>query len=276
MNGSEWLQAHQGDIDQIIAGETEQARLAQRLLPAYPVPEQMRFVSSDRFDYEAGTVDDETRVDIERFEEKVSIPKLQIDDPNPARALVAVRHAAQKLARKHDERVFRKGIADEIVEADGIADEILKAGGKLQFHRLVDVKAVNGSLGEGLIPSVASALAVLDDEGYRTGYAIVASNSIWTELHRRGDGSSTIPIDAVKALIDDGPVYRSSVLENGGALLLSLAEGRIDRVVAEAPRLAFITQGKDMRRFDLYERFVPRLRETMSAVLLRAKPRDEA
>jgi hypothetical protein len=265
MNGDEWLEAHGPAVEQVISSETEQARLAQRLLPEYPVPENTRFISIDRFDYGAGTVDDQTRVDLELFKEKVEIPKLQIDDPDPARALIAVRRAAQLLSRQHDSRVLRKELADQIGNQP-------KQGqpGQPQFHPVVPIKPVNGSLGEGMISAVADAIALLDDEGYRTGYAIVASNSIWTELHRRGEGSTTLPIDSVKALIDDGPVHRSSVLANGDALLMALAEGRLDRVIAESPRLAFVDQGADNRNFELYERMVPRLRETLSVALLRA------
>jgi hypothetical protein len=260
MNGDEWLAANRAAIEQVIGNETEQARLAQRLIPEVTVPEQTRFVSIDRFDYDTGTVDEETNVDIERREEDVRIPKLQTDDPDPSRALVAVRRAAQRLTRQHDQRVFREALADFIEDEQG----------QPGIHPIVPVDPVNGSLGEGMIPAVADGIALLDDQGYRTGYAIVASNAIWTELHRRGDGSFTIPIEAVRALIDDGPIHRSAVLLDGDALLMALGEGRIDRVVAESPRLAFVDQGIDLRNFDLFERFVTRFRETFGALLLRA------
>jgi hypothetical protein len=260
MDGHEWLATNRVAIEQLITNETEQARLAQRLIPEVSVPEQTRFVSVDRFDYATGTVDEQNRVDIERFEENVNIPKLQTDDPDPSRALIAVRRAAQRLTRQHDQRVFR----------DAIAVQIETQQGQPGIHPIIPVDPVNGSIGEGMIPAVAAGIALLDDQGYRTGYAIVASNTIWTELHRRGDGSFTIPIEPVKALIDDGPVHRSAVLTDGAALLLALGEGRFDRVVAESPRLAFVDQGIDLRSFDLFERFVPRFRETFSAVELSA------
>ena len=262
MNGDEWLEANNVVIVQAIAAETEQARLSQRLIPPVPVAEQTRFVSIDRFDYDNGIVDDETRVDIERREERVRIPKLQTDDPDSTRAMVAVRRAAQRLTKQHDQRVFREALADQIENRQG----------QPGIHPLVFVDPVNGSIGEGMISAVAAGISLLDDEGYRTGYAIVASNSIWTELHRRGDGSFTIPIEPVRALIDDGPVHRSSVLADGDALLMAVGEGRVDRVVAEDPQLAFVDQGNDIRNFDLYERFVPRFRETFSATLLRVRP----
>jgi hypothetical protein len=261
MNGDAWLQAQQAAVEQVITTETEQARLAHRMIPEVTVPEPTRTVSIDRFDYASGTVDDQTQIDIERFERDVTIPKLQTDDPDPTRALVAVRRASQLLTRRHDERVFREELADKIEAAEVAADP--------EFQRIVAIVAVNKSIGEGVVPAVADAISKLDTEGYRTGYAMVASNSIWTELHRRGPGSVTLPIEAVRALIDEGPVHRSSVLKEGDALLIALGDGRVDRVVAEAPRLAFVDQTADQRHFNLYERFVPRFRETLSVVLLR-------
>jgi Encapsulating protein for peroxidase len=241
MNGDEWLEAHRPAVEQVIASETEQALLAQRLLPEYPVPETTRFVSIDRFDYETGTVDDQTRVDLELFKEKVEIPKLQVDDPDPARALVAVRRAAQLLSRQHDTRVFQKELAENIGNQPNRGQP--KKGqrgpgqpGQPQFHPVVEIEPVNGSIGEGMIAAVTEGIGLLDDQGYRTGYAIVASNLIWTELHRRGEGATTLPIESVRALIDDGPVHRSSVLDNGAALLMSLAEERLDRVTAACLR----------------------------------------
>jgi hypothetical protein len=260
MDGHQWLANNRAEIERVIADETEQARLAQRLIPEVHVPDQTRFVSIDRFDYVTGTVDQETRIDIEQLTEDVNIPKLQTDDPDPSVALIAVRRGAQRLTRQHDRRVFRAALADQIRIQQG----------QPGIHPIVPIIPVNGSLGEGMIPALAEGIALLDDQGYRTGYAIVSSNTIWTELHRRGEGSFTIPIEPVKALIDDGPVHRSAVLADGDALLMALGEGRIDRVVAEIPRLAFVDQGQDLRNFDLYERFVPRFRETFSALLLSA------
>jgi len=260
MDGGEWLEAHRAAIEATIASESEQAALAHRLIPRESVAPATRSVSIDQLNYETGTVDDQTQVDIERPRQVVEIPTLQTDDSDPARALVAIRRAAQQLARQHDERVLRTELGNQI---EGAPE------GDPQFQPIVDITPVNGSIGEGVVVAVADALQRLDDDGYRTGYALVASASIWTELHRLSGGSSTLPIQAVRAVMDDGPVHRSARLKNGDALLLSLGEGRIDRVVAESPKLAFIDQDANVRRFELYERFVPRFRETRSAALLR-------
>lgn len=118
MHGDEWLEAHRAAIEEVIASETEQARLAQRLIAEVRVAVGTRTVTIDQFDYIQGTVDDQTTIAVEVSDEDVAIPKLQIDDPDLARALVAIRRSAQQLARQHDDRVFRKELANAIETAN--------------------------------------------------------------------------------------------------------------------------------------------------------------
>jgi uncharacterized linocin/CFP29 family protein len=272
MDGSDWYRLHQTEIDEVITKELETARIAHLFVPSVTVPEQTRVVSLDRYDYENEVVTDDTSVPILRFNETVEISKLQTDDPDATRAMTAIRRGTQRLARKHDHRVLREEIADKIEEANENSGE--KAGGKdgtySSFHPIVTVEVLDGSLGEGMVPAVAEAIGLLDGEGYSANYALVASNKIWTALHQRGETSTTLPIEAVKALLEGGPLRRSSVLDDdyGTALVMSLGEGRIDRVIAEAPRLVFVEQQENNRTFELYERYVPRFRETLSVVLL--------
>jgi uncharacterized linocin/CFP29 family protein len=166
------------------------------------------------------------------------------------------------LAQGHDRRVFRQELADRIEAANGGAPDP-------DFQELVLIRPVDGSVGEGAIAAAAQAVAGLVEQGYRNSYGMVVSNTLWTELHRLGRGSSTLPIAAVRDLIGDGPVHQTSVLQDGDAVLIATGDGKVDCVVAEAPRLAFVDQGRDIRTFAAYERFRPRFRETRSVVLLR-------
>lgn len=276
MDGPDWFRLHQAEIDEVIAKELATARISPTLVPSVTVPEQTRVVSLDRYDYKDGVVTDDTPVPILRFNETVEISKLQTDDPDATRAMTAIRRGTQRLARKHDYRVLREEIADQIADANandnnsskGGADA--KGGSCRQFHPIVPIAELDGSLGEGMVPAVAEAIGLLDGEGYSANYALVASNKVWTALHQRGGTSVTLPIDAVKALLEGGALRRSSVLDDdyGTALVMSLGDGRVDRVIAETPRLVFVEQQENNRTFELYERYVPRFRETLSAVLL--------
>jgi hypothetical protein len=265
MNGEEWLATHRAAVEQVMATETEQAGLAHRLIPEASLPEDSRYVAEDRFDYgPPGIVPDvQDQLEIERIEESVQVTKIETDEPSPERALVAVRRAALLLTQRHDRRVFRQELADRIEAANaGRAPDP-------DFQELVPITPVAGSVGEGVIAAAAQAIAQLETQGYRTGNAMVVGNTLWTELHRLGRGSSTLPIAAVRDLIGDGPVHQTSVLQEGDALLIATGDGKVDSVVAETPRLAYVDQSADIRNYRAYERFRPRFRETRSAVLLR-------
>jgi uncharacterized linocin/CFP29 family protein len=271
VDGDKWLEVHRAAIQQVITDETDQARLAHRLIPQVDVSSSTLTYPEDVFDYAAGQVPDAQRqLDVERFEQQVQITTQQTKEDSPDKALVTIRRQALLATQEHDRRVFRTEIADRI---DGAA-----AGARpdLAFQPIVDIVPVAESVGEGVIAAVAAAISQLEDEGYRTGYAMVVSNWLWTELHRLGRGSSTLPIVAVRDLIKDGPVHQTSVLDDGDALLMSVGEGRIDRVVADNPQLEYVDQDRNTRSFDLFERFVPRFRETRSAVLLRFAPAPAA
>lgn len=262
MDGAEWLEAHRDEIDSVVTSEAEASMLAHRIIPEVAVDPASRTVAADRFDYLVGAVaDGDDPLQIPRADRAVRIPKLQIDDADASRALTAVRRAAQELARDHDESVFRVALADRI-EAQAAAEDP-------EFQDVIDILPVGESIGEGVVATVAAAIGRLDDEGYRNGYVLVVSDALWIDLHRRGQGLTSLPIDAVRSVIDDGPVYRSSVLQGGDALVLSLGEGRIDQVVAEKPTVAFVDQNANVRSYDVFERFVTRFRETRSAVMLR-------
>jgi hypothetical protein len=272
MNGDEWLATYRAQVDQVMANETDKARLAHRLIQEVSVAADSRFVAEDRFDYgPPGIVpDNQQQLAIERIEEPVQVTKIQTEEQSADRAVVAVRRAALLLTQRHDRRVFRQELADRIDAANAAVPP------DPDFQPIVDVVPVAGSVGEGMITAAADAIALLENEGYRTGYAMIVSNTVWTELHRLGRGSSTLPIAAVRDLIGDGPVHQTSVLQAGDSLLIATGDGRIDRVVAESPRLEFVDQNADLRNYSAYERFRPRFRETRSAVLLRVSADADA
>ena len=213
--------------------------------------------------YKSGAVSDDKRVDIERFYEGVTVSKLQTDDPDATRALTTIRRGVQRLARQHDKRVLNR---------EEIADQIDEGSEDPSFHPVVAIEPLDNSLGEGMIPAVAYATALLDGEGYRSN---LCAGRQQRDLDRPAPAgthlSNSVPIDAVKALMDGGPIRRSAVLYDGSALVMSLGAERFDRVVAEAPRLVFVEQQADKRTFDLYERYVPRFREPLTVVLLKAE-----
>jgi hypothetical protein len=265
MNGL-WTDAQRQLVEQTISDEVEESRLAHKIIPQYTLPSSARAVSADTFDYATGRVDDITQVALDERQQPFTLTRQQAEDDDLSSAVVIIRRATQQLARDHDDRVFRVAIRDPIDAA---------APGAANFNPVELVARVDDS-GEGMVAATAAAVATLDGQGYRTGYVMVAGQNLYRLLHNRTAGAADLPIVAVRGLLEDGPIHRSTVLPADEALLLSVAAGRIDRAVAVAPLAEFLrieqAGGEELRLWRLYERFLTRFKETRNAVLLRLSP----
>ncbi len=263
MNGLNWTGEQDALLNGVITEETENTRLAHKIIPEYEISSRARSVSADAFDYVENTVDDETQLAVEEPSEDLVLTKLQVDDEDLARAIVSVRRAVQRLARAHDEAVLTEGIRTPIENNQGAAG----------FNDVVTIAPPNG---DGLVAGTAAAIAALDGAGYREGYVLVAGQGVYTLLHTRVQGAAELPITAVQGLLGGGPVYRSAVLPPEEALVLSIGNGHIDRAVGLPPTLEFLRiENNDEYRFRVYERFRTRFKETLSAVLLRLAAADD-
>jgi hypothetical protein len=260
MNGLDWTSEQRALLYGAIAQETESARLAHKIIPEFGIPAGARAVSQDRFDYATNTVDDTTQLEVREPSESFVLSKLQVEDEDLSRAVVAARRAVQRLSRAHDQEVF----------VDGIRDLIAANAGTAGFHNVISATPADG---DGLVAATAAAVAALDGEGYREGYVMVASQDVYALLHTRVAGAADLPIQAVQGLLEGGPVHRTAVLAPGEALVLSIGSGHIDRAVGVSPRLEFLRiESDDDHRFRVYERFRTRFKETLSAVLVRLAP----
>jgi hypothetical protein len=262
MNG-QWIDAQWQIVQQTVEDEVEESRLAHKIIPDFPLSPSARAVSADELDYRTGNVDDETQRPLIESQQAFTLTRQQAEDEDLSSAVVVIRRAAQRQARDHDDRVLRVAIRDPIAAA---------ANPDPNFQPIVPVRPVNDS-GEGMVAATAAAVAALDGDGYRSGYALVAGPNLYRLLHTRAVGAADLPIVAVQGLLEGGPVYRSTVLAVDEALVLSVGSGRIDRAVAVAPSVEFLRiepgAGAELRLFRTYERFLPRLKERRSAVLLR-------
>lgn len=264
MNG--WTDAQMQIAVQTVQHEIEDSRLAQKVIPEYTLPSSARAVSADTFDEATGTVDDVTQLALEERQDPFTLTRPQAEDEDLSSALVIIRRSAQRLAKDHDDRVFRASIREPINNPPNPAN----------FNVIVPVDRV-GDSGEGMVSATAAAVALLDGAGYRTGFVMVAGLDIYRLLYSRAVGAADLPIVAVRGLLADGPVYRSDVLANDEALILSVGAGRVDRAVAVAPVTEFLRVERDaanqeIRLWRLYERYITRFKETKSAVLLRLTP----
>lgn len=254
---SPWSIEQNDKIVEAINAVINDCCLANTLIHSYPLLSTDRTVALNQYDYKNKTID-ETHVMLKEEEEPFSLTKLQTEDTDLALALMRVRQAAQKLARKHDHFVF-----------DLICNAIKNNQNKIGFHPL---EGVSPPYSINLVSSVSSAVALLDGEGYRTSYVMVSGHNLYKELHTRIPTEADIPVKAVKGLLEDGPVHRTPVLLPNEALVMSVPDtgDEIDQAVAVPPTLELLRIGanNDMREFRLYERYHPRFKQTYAAVLL--------
>ena len=281
-NNEFWTVDQWSLIEETIHDELENSRLAHKIIPEVRLQSSARAVSADRFDYANATVDDVLQQPLEERQQSFRLTQQQAEDTDLFSAIVIVRRATQARARDHDDRVFREAIRDPIADAPP-EDE--------QFNNVQTVAERRDPSGErtgdGMVAATAAAVATLDGQGYRSGYVMVAGQDLYQLLYTRAMGSADLPIVAVRGLLEDGPVYRSTVLSAGEGLVLAVGAGRIDRAVALAPTIEFLRiernsalispgAGSEFREFRLFERFLPRFKETRSAVLLRLKGAEKA
>jgi Encapsulating protein for peroxidase len=260
MVGLNWTSERQTILDQAIEEETENSRLAHKILPDFEIPATARSVSADTFDYATGTVDDEEQLAVDEPSETFVLSMLQVNDEDLSRAILGARRAAQRLARRHDEAAFTTTVRDAIDANAGTPG----------FHDTVEANPANG---DGLVAATAAAVAALDGEGYREGYVMVASQRVYALLHTRVEGAADLPIKAVRGLLENGPVHRSAVLPDDEALVMSIGNGHVDRAVGKPPTLEFLRiENNDDHVFRVYERFRTRFKETLSVALIRLGP----
>lgn len=257
MNEINWTNDQWKLMENEIKSEVENSRLAHKIIGRKKeLPPEARSFLRDTFDFANGTVDetDEKLVDLS---ETVILTREQTEDPDLGTAKLIIRRAAQRLARRHDQQVFVTSIRDPIAKGEPAT----------QFHAVQVIAPTNG---DGLVAAVAGAVGLVDDEGYRTGFVMIAGQNIYFTMHLRVNGAADLPKKAIEGLLEGGPIHRTAVLDPNEALVLSLSGEEIDRVVAREPKLEvrriLENDGRELR---LYERFLPRFKQPRAAVLLR-------
>src|SRR4051794_12014963 len=103
MNGLNWTDEQRALVEAVIGPEVENTRLAHKIIPDFQLPPRARAVSADTFDYGANTVDDQTQLDVHESSEDFLLSRLQVEDDDLSRAILAVRRAIQRLSRTHDQ-----------------------------------------------------------------------------------------------------------------------------------------------------------------------------
>ena len=277
-----WSEEQYNTVRDLIAEEIEKARLSHKFIPAIKFGEETRSVPADEYDSNTHMVDDISTIALVELQAPVNLTKLQAEDADLSAALLLIRRAANLLARAHDCVVYRgqedKGkppttskFPSKVKVADGRKNEGLCLSSLSSSGTEVDVMpdASKGQeYGEALVPAVSKALVMLESAGYIGSYVMVLGQTLFEDATTPSRGSLVLPKDRIEPMLD-GPIYRSSVLEDNEGLLISMGGDPMDVAVAVEPRFEFLRiGGKEVRQCRVFERFTLRLKDKNSVIKL--------
>ena len=274
MNELNWTEEQNTTVRDLIAEEVEKARLSHKFIPELTLEDAARSVKADKFDSEKNTLDDVTTIPLVELSATVKLTKLQAEDVDLSAALLLIRRSANRLARAHDAVTFT-GQPGSNKLPDTAPKQVKAIGGWTnkgvsEAGTCIEIDPPDGgSYGEALVAKIAQALVKLETVGYIGSYVLVLGHDLFTDANTPSPGSLVLPKDRLEALLGGGPVHRSSVLENGEGLLLSLGGEPMDRAVAVAPKFEFLRiESNDTRVCRVFERFALRLKEQDSVIKL--------
>ena len=185
-----------------------------------------------------------------------------------ARDVAARAHAAAIDARDEadnlKERIIREteGVAAVVASghpkaSKGLAEK--KDKNKLAFN--VANGAPLGEEGERIVSAVVQAIGELEDHSHPGPFACVLGRRLFEEAHRPVTRSMVLPADRITPMLN-GPLLRSGRMLADHGIVVSLAAGAIDIVVATPPKAQFLQQTQKAKYlFRVYERFVLRIKD---------------
>jgi len=118
-----------------------------------------------------------------------------------------------------------------------------------------------GDVGDRIVNAVVQATGQLEDRFHPHPFACVLGKRLFEEAHRPVAKSMVLPSDRIIPMLG-GPLLRSGKVLDDHGVVVSLAAGAIDIVVATPPRAQFLQMTDDAKYlFRVYEKFVLRIKD---------------
>ncbi|WOJ91210.1 family 1 encapsulin nanocompartment shell protein [Methylocapsa polymorpha] len=284
-------------IRQIVHDDALRAREAASFLPLYgPLPGSTVTVPQDRLSFEplpdglsgeaspsAATgatqqymrVDDYDQLRIATVAVNVYLKNHMIADPELAAASVLFSRAAKIVARVEDSIIFNGWPSNlqhvrpvyTITGAnsyDGLVSHARESSPQID-------DANPGVFGPDVFRAVVSAIADLERRGYYKPYACVLANDLFTEINRPIQNSMVLPAESIPPFLD-GPLLRSSSLQLGKGLVISLQGNPVEIVVPNDISVRYLQGMLDgQHAFRIAQRFVLRVKDWDAVALIQRK-----
>jgi uncharacterized linocin/CFP29 family protein len=273
-SGPGWNETQWQTVNNAIAEEFSKASVAAELLRPYgPLASSAEAVRKELLkevtvdaNKTAVSVEDDRTLQLLTLPILVQLSNQQVADETLSTALLAFRRAANMLALELDEIVFKgrkQGAAGRVTNDPDNLDGLIAA------PKISVAKSGGGaratSTGENLVSAVASAIGELEKSKHTRPFACVLGHEFFAEAHKPSAG--IVPADRIEKLLagssgEKGLLLKSSRLDENSGIVVSLAAGAIDLVIATPPKAQFLQMTTDAKAlFRVYTRFTLRIKD---------------
>jgi uncharacterized linocin/CFP29 family protein len=294
-SGLGWSDAQWEMVNNAVSESFAKASVAGAFLPCYgPLPASAEYVRDEQLTAEDEgakvLVTDDKTVKLFNLTVRVELSREQVSDDALSSALLAFRRAANTLAQVEDDIVFNGFVKhsddDDVIDlrmrqalrAAPVADRtkriavsgpdsvrgLDRAVKPNEFTKFLvrpgDSLEAQQEKGEKVVNAVADAIATLEGNSHPGPFACVLGKDVFVAAHTPSDGL-VLPADRITPLLN-GPLLRSGEMRRNAGIVVSLASGSIDIVVATPPKVQFLqVNGEAKYLFRVYERFILRIKD---------------
>jgi uncharacterized linocin/CFP29 family protein len=267
-------------IRQIVHDEALRARVAASFLPLYgPLPGDATTVPEDRL-FIAGAapnqridVDDFTPIRLATVAVNVHVRNHMLADPELAAPSIMFRRAANIVARVEDAIIFRgMNVANNPpIPTTNALPQVFAVAGANIYPGLIGLAPVNsplpaGAVGQAVFAAVVRAINILEAASYYKPFACVLADDLFAAIYTPIANSMVLPADSIPPILN-GPLLRSSTLEPGTGLVVSLQGNPVEIVVANEIHVRYLqAMLNGEHAFRVSQRFVLRVKDAMAIV----------
>ena len=299
----QWTEEQWNLVQQTVRDEARKVRVAASFLPVHgPLAPDAESVSlqtviDEAVDYsttysfrqrgeseERLLVDDTRTRPLTTIAVNVYLRRSQIAQPDLSSPLIMFRRAANIIARVEDSIVFRgqpeppKNPADipKYPAKFNVRPYIFNVAGGEHFPGLVEAAPAKNKviirgdlehLGNNLVEAVVTGIEKLESCGHLAPFALVLGPHLFVAAHTPNE-SLVLPADRIKPLLD-GPLLRSSTIQENQGVLVSLAGDLTDLVVASDISVRLLQETLEPRYvYRVSQRFTLRIKKPEAIVAL--------
>ncbi len=274
-------------IRQIVHDEALRARVAASFLPLYgPLPGDATTVPADSLSAQDNPtpppaqrleVNDNDTIRVASVAVNVTVKNHMLSDPELKAASDLFRRAANIVARVEDAVIFRGRDTDQNPPIPGLTGvpRVYSVSGS-NYKGLIEtavsqIDLARASDGPAIFAAVVGAINVLENAAYYKPFACVLSNDLFQKIYTPIPNSMVLPADSIPPVLN-GPLLRSSTLDNGTGLVISLQGNPVEIVVGQDIHARYLQGTPDGDHlFRVSQRFALRAKDP-SAIVRIAPP----